>query len=285
MRMSWSPTVWCDGQLAPLDAVAIPALSIGTIYGVGLFETVRAYCGRPFALNRHLDRLAASAAELSLACPWLSDRSGLAHAVAAVLMANGLRDAAVRITLIAEGPSLDEPAPTLVIAARRFDGYPSRWYTDGISLATAPWRRCPQDLHVTLKSANYLTCLYARHWAIARGADEALLLNCHGRVAEGAVSNVFAVDAVGRVVTPPVSEGLLAGVTRAIVMEILADLGIPAAERPLLPEALLSASEAFITNSLMEVVPVREIDGVTLAECPGPLTERVAAAYRALTKR
>ena len=282
MKISWSPTAWCDGQLVPLTGVVVPALSLGAAYGLGLFETLRAYRGRPFALALHLDRLARSAAELGLSCPWLAEPSTIDHAVHAVLMANGLRDAAVRITLTAEGTSLDEPAASLLITARAFDGYPREWYDRGVSLAVAPWRRCPDDLHVAHKSANYLTCLFARSWARENGADEALLLNCHGRVAEGSVSNVFAVDGAGVVVTPPVSEGLLPGVTRAIVIDLLRQAGVAVDERPLSLDELKSGREAFITNSLMEIVPIREVDGQRIANCPGEVTALAMREYRRL---
>ncbi|MBC7289278.1 MAG: aminotransferase class IV [Armatimonadetes bacterium] len=250
MQSEWAPMAWCDGQLAPVHAIAIPALSLSALYGIGLFETLRAYGGRPFALERHIGRLKLSAAELGLESPWLAETSRAVDGVAAVLTANGLRDAAIRITLFAEGTSLDDPRTALVISARRFEGYPPEWYRDGIRVVVAPWRRSSGELHTRLKSGNYMTCLLSRQWARSRGAEEALLLNVHGRVCEGSVSNVFAVIG-GRLLTPPLSEGLLPGITRALVMELAKSEGLEVIEQPLGLADLTTADEVFLTNSLM----------------------------------
>jgi branched-subunit amino acid aminotransferase/4-amino-4-deoxychorismate lyase len=165
---------------------------------------------------------------------------------------------------------------------RAFEGYPEEWYRDGIDLVVAPWRRCAQDATVGLKSGNYLTCLRAREFAHRAGAQEALLRNCAGQVTEGAVTNLFAVVADGTLVTPPVEDGLLPGVTRAVVLNLAREAGIRAAERSIAPEDLGAFREAFVTNSLMEIVPVRRIGDRPVATCPGETTRLLAEAYSQL---
>jgi branched-subunit amino acid aminotransferase/4-amino-4-deoxychorismate lyase len=271
---------WRDGKLQPTAHLAVPALSLASLYGLALFETVRVYHRHPFALHRHLERLRAAAERLELDCPWLTKPATLRTAISQVLEASHLANAAVRLTLSALGEHGDDPRPCLTIAARPFAGYPAHWYSQGLQLVVAPWRRCAQDLPPSLKSANYLTCLAARRYAQAQGAQEALLLNCHGRVAEGSFTNVFAVLAGDSLVTPPASEGLLPGVTRGIVLELAARLGLAAQEQPLTLPQLCQASEVFVTGSLIEIAPVSHIEGQAVAHCPGPVTSRLLEAYR-----
>lgn len=283
--MTWAPVAWKDGSLSQVDDLSLPAMSFAALYGFSLFETLRAYGGAPFALGRHVDRMAAGAAELNMVTPLL-DEDTLADAIGQVLAANDLgsarerRDAAIRITLAAEGNSWDDLRPSLTVAARPFPGYPADWYTEGIDLVVAPWRRCARDAMVGLKSANYLTCLRAREFALREGAQEALLRNCAGQIVEGAVTNFFAVLAGGLLATPPVDDGLLPGVTRAIVLELAADAGLLVAERSISPEDLPDLREAFVTNSLMEIVPVRALGERPVTTCPGGTTLTLSGALR-----
>jgi branched-subunit amino acid aminotransferase/4-amino-4-deoxychorismate lyase len=255
---------------------------MGALYGVGLFETVRVYRGHPFALQRHVRRMAAAAKELNLACRWLEQPQTLDAAVWQVLSANGMGDAVLRLTLVAMGDDWEDPRPILTLTARPFSGYPKAWYDDGISMVVAPWKRCSADLDVRLKSANYLTCAMARRYARQHGAEEALLLNCHGRVAEGSVSNVFMVDGEEEIVTPALSEGLLPGVTRNIVLELARQRGLAVRETTVGLDELVAAQEAFITNSLMEIVPVRCVEGKMIRSCVGEVTMLLQKEYRRL---
>lgn len=283
--MRWSDVAWHEGELVPTGALALPGLSLAALYGLGLFETLRVYEGRPFALDRHLRRMSAGAAQLDIATPHLDQPEALAEAIGRLLSANSLSDAAVRLTLAATGDDWDDPRPTLTLTARPFTGYPPEWYEAGIRLAAAPWHRCPEDLHVSLKSANYLTCLAARRYAHRRGAQEALLLNCEGYVAEGSASNLFVVARSGDLQTPALDQGLLPGVTRQIVLELAAELAIPVREKRLRMAQFHDAPEVFVTSSLMEIVPVCAVAGVTATACPGPITRRLALAYRELVAR
>jgi branched-subunit amino acid aminotransferase/4-amino-4-deoxychorismate lyase len=252
-------------------------MSFAALYGFSLFETLRTYGGRPFLLDKHVVRMKSGAEELRLGAPELSE-----SVISAVLGANNLSDAAVRMTLVAMGDDWDDLRPSLTVAVRAFEGYPEEWYRDGIDLVVAPWRRCAQDATVGLKSGNYLTCLRAREFAHRAGAQEALLRNCAGQVTEGAVTNLFAVVADGTLVTPPVEDGLLPGVTRAVVLNLAREAGIRAAERSIAPEDLGAFREAFVTNSLMEIVPVRRIGDRPVATCPGETTRLLAEAYSQL---
>ncbi len=278
--MQWSDVAWRDGELVPTESLALPGLSLAALYGLGLFETLRVYGGRPFALDRHLRRMGAGAAQLDIATPHLDQPDALAGAIGRLLSANALSDAALRITLAATGDDWDDPRPTLTLTVRPFSGYPPEWYEAGIRLAVAPWHRCAEDLHVPLKSANYLTCIAARRYAQQHGAQEALLLNCEGRVAEGSASNVFIVGRSGDLQTPALAQGLLPGVTREIVLELAAELGIGVREERLRLAQFHDAPEVFVTSSLMEIVPVSAVEGVTASACPGETTTRVAQAYR-----
>jgi branched-subunit amino acid aminotransferase/4-amino-4-deoxychorismate lyase len=275
----WAPVAWRDGELATVEARGLPPMSFAALYGISLFETLRVYGGAPFALDGHLSRMAAGAEELGLRCRWLA-AGAVAEGIVQVLQANGLSDAAVRVTLAAEGYHWEDPRPSLTVAVRGFGGYPDDWYREGIDLVVAPWRRCSEDMTVRLKSANYLTCLRAREFARQAGAEEALLLNCRGQVVEGAVTNIFAVLADGSLVTPPLEDGLLAGVTRGLVMALARECGAPAVERSLSLDDLRGAREVFVTNSLMEAVPVRKVEGRAPAACPGDVTRIIAEAYR-----
>jgi branched-subunit amino acid aminotransferase/4-amino-4-deoxychorismate lyase len=224
-----------------------------------------------------LERLETGAGELGIGAPEASE-----SVISAVLGANNIADAAVRMTLSAMGDRWDDLKPSLTITARPFEGYPEEWYRDGIDLVVAPWRRCSRDATMGIKSANYLTCLRAREFANRAGAHEALLRNCAGQVTEGSVTNLFAVVADGTLVTPPVDDGLLPGVTRAIVLDLARDEGVRVAERSIAPEDLGGFREAFVTNSLMEIVPVRRIGERPVAVCPGETTRLLAEAYSQL---
>ncbi len=268
---------WRDGEFVPMETLTLPAMSFAALYGFSLFETLRVYGGVPFALDKHVERMRSGAEELGIGAPELSE-----GVISAVLGANDLADAAVRITLSALGDDWKDLRPSLTVTVRAFEGYSAEWYRDGIDLVVAPWRRCARDATVGLKSANYLTCLRAREFAHQAGAQEALLRNCAGQVTEGAVTNLFAVVADGTLVTPPVDDGLLPGVTRAVVLDLARQAKVRVAERSISPEDLGGFREAFVTNSLMEIVPIKKIGERPVAVCPGETTRLLAEAYTKL---
>lgn len=277
MRM----TAWVDGELVPLERASVNVLDQGFRTGEGVFETMRAYGQHTFRLEHHLDRATTGAVRLGFEVP---PRPELATAVRATVEANAeaAPDLAVRMT-VTPGP-LDPHAPwpmsplgqpTVVVTAHALWPSPAM-YEHGVRAITVPWRRELADV----KSVSHLSATMARRQARALGADEALLCDGEDHVAEGASSNVFAVTG-GRLLTPPLGPGLLAGVTRATVLELATELGVEADEAPLPLNVLYAADEVFLTASTRELVPVVRIDETAVADGrPGPLTRRLHAAYR-----
>lgn len=258
--------VWIDGRLTPIDEARIDPRDRGFTLGDGLYETIRAARGRLLRLDRHFARLADGLRLLGF--PPIAGDTILADAMRAVLAANGLDEAAIRLT-VSRGPAArgiaPDPAgrPTVVAAAAP--------YAPPAPLAAITATVTRRNQHSPLsrvKSLNCLDAVLARIEASERGAAEAILLNTEGRVAETTAANLFAVigDAL---VTPPVGDGALPGVMRA---DILARLG--AEERALTPADLAAAEEIFLTSSL-GIRPVIDLDGRPLAA--GPAAARAAA--------
>jgi branched-chain amino acid aminotransferase len=286
--MNQSPLhVHVNGQLVPAHGPAISALDRGLLYGDGLFETVRAYGGTPFLLDEHLDRMAASARALRIA--ERLDTGLMASGVAELLEANGLArgdaDAYIRINLtrgIHAGVLSLEPAaePTVTVIARPLAPPPRERYERGIACITAAVRRNAESPLPRHKTLNYLEGLIAKTEARDAGADDAILLDTCGRVAEGASSNLF-VARHGGLATPPLDAPVLPGITRRLVVRLAAELGIEPAERPIEPDELRDADEIFLTSSIAEIVPVRALDGRLVGDgMPGPLARRLHKAYR-----
>jgi len=259
----------------------------GLLYGDGVFEGIRYYGGVPFRLGAHLDRLGRSAAALALALPW--PRAEIVEAVGTVIGASGAPDGYIRLVVTrgAGAFGLDPRScgrPSLLLAGGAFPAFGAE-AARGLSVIVASTRQTPPDvLDPRVKSLNYLPRLLARMEATRAGADEAIMLNAAGYVAEGSTDNVFAVRA-GEVVTPPTSDGALEGITRAAILEVAAGAGIPARVASLTPYDLHAADELFLCGTGIELCPVRAVDGRPLPACPGPVFERLAAGFRALRAR
>ena len=282
--------VFLNGALVPRSDARISPFDHGFLYGYGLFETMRAYSGCIFRLRQHLDRLAGSAALLGLPLGGLD----LEKACRDVLHANGLADARIRLAVsIGEGESVPDPPPqprpTVLIVATEHPPIPRQRYEDGFSAIVSSIRQNSGSPLSRLKSASFLGNLLARQEARAAGADEALMLNERGCVCEGSMANVFLVRE-GCLITPSEESGCLAGITRGAVMEISAGSGIPVEQREVELEELLQADEAFVTNSVIEVMPLAHVNGKRVGGegrggKRGSLTERVMAAYVELVAR
>jgi len=278
--------VYLNGSLVPRDKAAVSVLDYGFLFGYGLFETMRAYQGQVFLLDRHLSRLEAAAARLDIpvAAP------ELAKAVAAVIKANGLSSARVRLA-VSKGEGRLTPDPdsckkaTALVMGEPYRPYPARIYRNGLRAVTASYRRNSQSPLSGLKTSNYLENILARREAKKTGADEALLLNEKGTLAEASMSNLFlAKDSI--LMTPDLSSGILPGITRGVVLELAAKLGIKAVETEIPPEAIFEADEAFLTNSLIEIMPLVEVDGKPISDGKrGAVTARLQKAYRALVRK
>jgi branched-chain amino acid aminotransferase len=254
----------------------------GFMYGDGVFETLRVYGGRAFQLHDHLGRLETSAGLVRILLP--RTLSEIASDVDAVVGANELDDGVVRIAVSRgvglRGPSIDGAVrPTYVVSAGPLPGDLDDRRRRGIALAVVGTRRVSgRALPSAAKHANYLNSILAHTEAVESGADEALLLAGSGEIAECSGANVFLVEE-SRVLTPHLDAGILPGCARASVLDLCHRHGIPAGEQRLEPEALDRAHEVFVTNSVVEILPVRSIGDRRFA-VPGPVTGRLMDLYR-----
>ena len=272
--------VWANGVLLDEDDARVSPFDHGVLVGDGVFETVRVYDGTPFAWTRHLDRLEHSAAGLGLRVP---ERDELRAASDSVLRANKLREARLRITvtggLAPLGSERGESPPTVIVAATELRPHPAT-----SEVVVVPWTRNERSAVAGLKTISYAENVRALAYAHERGAGEAVFANTRGELCEATGSNVFVVRDRA-VVTPPGASGCLLGVTRALVLELCAELAIPAAEPSLAIEALADADEAFLTSTVREVQPITAVDGRALPRAPGAVTTELAAAFRDLVAR
>ncbi len=273
-----------NGELVSADEARVSALDLGFLYGYGLFETMRARSGRIFRLEQHLQRLRDSAEAIHLPL----GGHDLAAACYDTLRANNLVDARVRLAVSA-GPGEGKPdvpanpRPTILVTASPYAPPPDDAYHRGYRAICSSVRQNSGSPLSRLKSANYLNNLLARDEARRSGADEALLLNERGMVSEGSTTNVFmAMD--GGLVTPEVASGCLPGITRQAVIELAQGLGVDVSYREVQMEELFRADEAFLTNSILGVMPLTEVDGLPI-KGPGGLTRRLIEAYSELVER
>jgi branched-chain amino acid aminotransferase len=277
-------SVFLNGAIIEESSARVAAGDRGLLLGDGLFESMRAYRGKVFRLGAHLLRLRASAAFLRLTVP--STEEQIAEGIAELVRLNSCPEAYVRVTLtrgaLAQGLRLDGAGPaTLLIHARPIHAQPAEQYRNGAKLIISTARQGSGNPLARHKTLSYLLYLIARQEATDVGANGAILLNEHGQVTEESVSNLF-LARDGALLTPPTHCGLLPGVTRAAVLELARAEGIPAEERPIAAGELFDAGEIFLTNSLMEVMPVRSVDRRQIGDAaPGPMTRRIQELYRA----
>ncbi len=278
-----------NGAVLPVEEARVSVLDNGFAFGDSVYEVLRTYGGRAFEPGRHFRRLRASAARLGIPVPG-SDASLLAQ-VDALLARTRDPESYIRI-VVSRGLgdcSYDfdrVQGPTMVMIQKSLPPHPAWHYETGIKVAAVDVRRNhPRALDPAIKSSNLLNNILAVREARSRGAEEPILLNQEGFVAEGASTNVFLVRG-GGVATPPLSAGILAGITREVVLELLPTLGIPFREEPLRLPDLLGADEVFITSTTREIVPVARVDDTAIGEGrPGPLTRRVLEAFRSYAPR
>jgi branched-chain amino acid aminotransferase len=273
-------TVWINGSIRGADEARVSPFDHGLLVGDGVFETLRVYRGVPFAWRRHCERLADSAAGLGLDPP---DSSTLRAAADAVLAANGITEGRLRIT-VTGGPSplgseRGTGSPTVIVAASE-----SRPWPPSEGVVTVPWPRNERGATAGLKTISYAENVRALAYAHERDASEAIFLNTRGDLCEATGSNVFVVRD-GAALTPPGTAGCLLGVTRALVLDLCGDVGVPAKEATLGPSDLSGADEAFLTSSTREIQPISTVDGRALPAAPGPITAQLADAFCALVAR
>ncbi len=280
------PAIWMNGRITEAAEARVSIFDHGLLYGDGVFEGIRFYGGRSFRLDAHLARLERSAAAIELELPYARD--ALRAAIGAVVDRTGSPDGYLRL-LVTRGEGdlgLDPRSckrPTTVVAAAALRVFENA--DAGVSVIVASTRQAPSDVvDARIKSLNYLNRLLARLEAVRAGADEALMLNGQGKLAEGTTDNVFLVRG-GVLLTPPAGDGALEGITREIVLELAKELDIPALESSLGTFDLRAAEEAFLVGTGAGLVPVRRIDARAVACCPGPIFERIRDAFDALVRR
>lgn len=257
--------VWIDGRIT--DRATLSALDSSVQIGLGLFEVLRAYDGVPFLLDRHLARMRKSARHFGLQLRW-SDAS-IERGVISLLRALKLKSAYVRLVLTAGG--------SFLIRAATLPAIPAKWYREGAAVDYAPWRRDPGAPLYGHKTLNYLENVLTLARARAKGLADCLFLSMDGRVLEGCVTNVFLVKG-GRIQTPAL-EGILPGVTRGEVIRLARSMSIPVEERRLMPRDFERADEVFLTNALIEVLPISRVGSRRIGP-PGPVTRSLMAGYR-----
>ena len=248
--MSW---VWLDGKFLPEEEALVPAVDPAFLCGKGVFETVRGYDGFPFRLRDHVERMRLSARRFGIPFRVPS----LEPVVRELTLRNHAPDAYVRITLSALGH--------LLVLARPRRPLPAAWYARGARLLAAPWRRDPRAPLSGHKILSYFENVLSHERALRRGYADMLYLGPRDEILEGCVSNIFLVFG-GKVVTPPLGQNILPGMARRTVMEL-----VPARERTVRRDEMREADEVFITNALIEVLPIGR---------PGPVTRGVMEAYR-----
>jgi len=279
-------TIYLNGKLVPVSKAKISVLDYGFLCGYGLYETIRAYDGKPFRLDAHLARIIYSADRLGI----LLHAGILRQAVLDTVKANGFKDTRIRITVsIGEGSITPNIAsctePTIAVLVTEYRPPAPIMYRQGYKVIVSSIRRNSRSPVTYMKSASSLENMLARQESRRAGADEALFRNERGYVSEAAGSNVFIVSG-GTLKTPRFETGILPGVTRVVLFEVAAGLGMKVKEKNITLDEVLHADEAFVTNSLIEVVPVTEVGGQKIgAGNPGPVTKRLASAYKRLVKK
>ncbi len=257
--------VYLNNSIVPAAEARISVFDHGFLYGDGIYETMRVYDGVIFLIGEHLNRLRRSASLIGLDLP--KNDADIRSAVYDTLLANDLSDAYVRVTIsrgygeIGLDPDLCKE-PTFIIIAEKFKSYPRSYYEKGIRLKIASVRRnLKEALNPQIKSLNFLNNILAKIEAKKVEAQEAIMLNVYGHLAEGTVSNIFFLkDSILH--TPSIKCGILDGITRALVIDLAARNALTVKEGDFKPEDLYGATEVFITNSTMEVMPVSRVDEV-----------------------
>jgi branched-chain amino acid aminotransferase len=281
--------VWIDGKYFTKDQATISVFDHGLLYGDGVFEGIRAYEGRIFRLDQHLERLYHSAKAIWLEIP--QPLAEMTQIVTEALKKSGLSDAYVRL-IVTRGKGdmgLDPrkcPRATIICIVDTIALWPADRYERGLVCLTAPTPISHREnLSPRVKSLNYLSHIMAKVEGIAAGVDEVIMLDASGHVAEASGMNLFTVS--GNVVrTPPAYAGILRGVTRDAVLELAVEAGYGAEERILNRYDIYTADEAFLTGTAAEVIAITKLDGRVIGSGKaGRVTRDLATRFRALVRR
>lgn len=277
--------VYINNCLIPESEAKVSVFDHGFLYGDGVFETMRAYNRTVFMIEEHIQRLFHSASLIELDIK--KDKDSIQSAVYETIAKNSLKDAYIRVTVSrGTGPIGLDPElckePTFIIIAEEFREYPAAYYQNGIKTIIAGTKRnIKEAINPQIKSLNFLNNILAKIEAKKKNAYEALMLNSQGHITEGTICNVFFVlkkknKAV--LCTPSLDCGILDGITRNIVLELAQKNGIKVKEGRFKKEDLYKASEVFITNTTMEIMPVCKVDSVSYRA--GTVTKLLHEAYK-----
>ncbi len=280
--------VYVNGQYFPKEEAKISVFDHGFLYGDGVFEGIRAYGGKVFRLNEHIDRLYNGARGIMIDIPLKKEE--MAEVVLETLRRNELKDAYIRL-VISRGTGdlgLDPrkcKTPTIICITDKIVLYPEELYNKGMEIITAATRRNrPEGVNPQMKSLNYLNNIMAKLEANLAGAPEAMLLNNEDYVAECTGDNIFIVKD-GVLITPPPYVGILVGITRNAIMELAEKIGIKVEERVFTRYEVFTADECFLSGTAAEAVPVVKVDGRQIADGkPGPITNKILKEFKELIK-
>jgi len=280
--------IYIDGKYLPKEEAHISVFDHGFLYGDGVFEGIRAYNGRVFRLQEHLDRLYDSARTIDLKVP--VPKEEMAGIILEVLRRNKLTNGYIR-PLVTRGVGdlgLDPrkcPIASVIVIAVEWGAMYGDLYDKGLKAITVSVRRNPAEaLPPNVKSLNYLNNILGKIEANYKGGDEAIFFDTNGYVSEGSGDNIFVVKN-GEIITPPTLNNLR-GITRVVALEIAASLGITVKEQNLGYYDMYSADEVFVTGTAAEVGPIVLIDGRSIGSGrPGPVTRQLMAAFKAVTER
>jgi branched-chain amino acid aminotransferase len=280
--------IYIDGKFYDRKNARISVFDHGLLYGDGIFEGIRAYHGRVFKLAEHMERLYCSAKAILLKMPLSPEQ--MTRAVVEACRKNKLRDGYIRL-VVTRGVGTLGLNPykcakaTVIIIADKIQLYPAGLYQRGLDLITVPTtRNLHSALDPAIKSLNYLNNIMAKIEAIQGGCEEAILLNAQGYVTECTGDNIFIVKG-GQLQTPPLSAGLLNGITRGVVMELARENGLEVSEPNLTRYDLFNADECVLTGSGAEIIAAVKIDGrVVGSGKPGPVTRKLVEQYHGLTR-
>ena len=281
--------VYVNGKILNEDKAVISVFDRGYLYGDGIFETMRSYGGVIFRLGDHLERLYSSMKSLKIRQS-LSRRE-TEEAVYNLLDVNGIKDASVRMTVsrgiskhMGFGISQSE-ASSVVITATEFVPRPISYYTKGINADIARFRRNSRAFSSNFKTLSYLDSIIARSEALPKGSFETIFLNESGYVSEASVSNIFMIKG-NRLMTPSADCGVLPGITRKAVLELAPYAGLGVDEGKFNEEELAKSDEVFVTNSLIEIIPVTMIGGMRVGDGKvGGVTLKIHSLYKELVEK
>ena len=277
--------VFLNDGLVGIGEAGISVSDGGFLYGAGLFETMRCCNGVVFRLDDHLDRLLESAKALAIPVENCYDRKYISDAIYEVLKANKLTEARLRLTVTSGTMSgEDELVPTLLVTATKMHGYPDEYYKNGVLVVLCPYRQNPTNPTCGHKTINYFPRMLGLNFARARRATEALWFTVDNRLAEGCISNVFLVKD-SKLYTPAVETGILKGIARKTVFEIAAENSIEVIEKDLYIDDCLGADEIFLTNVIMQVLPVSKVEKHEVGKGKvGPVTEGLRKSFDEFVK-